>query len=358
MPTEALFARGIDPETGIGKPPTSPGRRGRPSAKSGPSSTADRRVIDVTNADIDGIPASFRRSGFAILEHEEMYQETLLYMLHRLPHGVDRAHGLSGTPRGWPQTGGRDPCRSGHARADRGKLAFTWDTECPGIAAGIVLRRAPRCHQRAVHGVVEGGYAMRGGGLTTTGWLQSDQRQHPSFWEFDGQNWFWRALFERVPLPPSWPVFVTLAEASAFSRWRGARLMTEAEFQRAAYGSPVGERVHPWGNQDPEPSRGAFDFTSFDPVPAGSHPAGTSAWGVEDLVGNGWEWTASAFDPFQISRSPSYPGISGLFFTDRHFVMKGASPVTARELLRPTFRNWFRPRYPYVYATFRCVKSN
>jgi formylglycine-generating enzyme required for sulfatase activity len=37
--------------------------------------------------------------------------------------------------------------------------------------------------------------------------------------------------------------------------------------------------------------------------------------------------------------------------------MKGASPVTARELLRPTFRNWFRARYPYVYATFRCVRD-
>jgi formylglycine-generating enzyme required for sulfatase activity len=37
--------------------------------------------------------------------------------------------------------------------------------------------------------------------------------------------------------------------------------------------------------------------------------------------------------------------------------MKGASPATARELIRPSFRNWFRPRYPHVYATFRCVRS-
>ena len=39
-----------------------------------------------------------------------------------------------------------------------------------------------------------------------------------------------------------------------------------------------------------------------------------------------------------------------------HYVMKGASPARARELVRPTFRNWFRARYPYVYATFRCVR--
>ena len=54
--------------------------------------------------------------------------------------------------------------------------------------------------------------------------------------------------------------------------------------------------------------------------------------------------------------APSYPEYSADFFDGEHYVMKGASPATARELLRPTFRNWFRPRYPYVYATFRCVK--
>jgi len=37
--------------------------------------------------------------------------------------------------------------------------------------------------------------------------------------------------------------------------------------------------------------------------------------------------------------------------------MKGASPATARELLRPSLRNWFRPHYPYVYATFRCARD-
>src|SRR4029450_11082192 len=99
------------------------------------------------------------------------------------------------------------------------------------------------------------------------------------------------------------------------------------------------------------------DFTSWDPHPAGSHPAGRSAWGVEDLVGNGWEWTSTVFDAVpRLAPTPSYPEYSAAFFDGEHFVMKGASPATARELLRPTFRNWFRPRYPYVYATFRCAQ--
>jgi formylglycine-generating enzyme required for sulfatase activity len=56
--------------------------------------------------------------------------------------------------------------------------------------------------------------------------------------------------------------------------------------------------------------------------------------------------------------SPSYPEYSADFFDDAHYVMKGGSPATARELLRPTFRNWFRPRYPYVYAACRTVREN
>src|SRR5215470_16183633 len=137
-----------------------------------------------------------------------------------------------------------------------------------------------------------------------------------------------------------------------------ARLPTEAEFQRAAFGSDAsGTRLHPWGDSTPTDAHGVFDFSSWDPQPAGSHPSGASAWGVEDLVGNGWEWTSSAFAPFPGFRaSASYPEYSADFFDGEHYVMKGASPATARELLRPTFRNWFRARYPYMYATFRCAR--
>ena len=148
------------------------------------------------------------------------------------------------------------------------------------------------------------------------------------------------------------------ADASAYAEWRGWLLPTEAQFQRAAYGTPDGASARiPGASATPSPEHGVFDFSSWDPEPAGSHPAGRSAWGVDDLVGNGWEWTSTVFAPFPGFRPmPSYPEYSADFFDGEHFVMKGASPATARELIRPTFRNWFRPRYPYVYATFRCVR--
>src|SRR5262249_49342232 len=128
-------------------------------------------------------------------------------------------------------------------------------------------------------------------------WRQEAQVTHPLFWERDrdanGRDaWLWRGQFELVPLPLAWPVYVRHAEASAYARWRGGRLPTEAEYHRAAFGTPNGvERAYPWGEAPPDGSRGHFDFAQWDPVPVGSHPHGASAWGVEDLVGNGWEWT-------------------------------------------------------------------
>jgi len=190
-------------------------------------------------------------------------------------------------------------------------------------------------------------------------WIDSERLEHPLFWERHDDRWFWRGMFALVPLPASWPVYVSQAEASAFAKWSGARLPTEGEFQRAAFGTPRGgERRHPWGDDEPARTHGVFDFSSWDPEPVGSHPAGASAWGVEDLVGNGWEWTSTRFAPFPgFQQMASYPEYSADFFDGDHFVIKGGSPATAQELLRPTFRNWFRPRYRYVYATFRCVKD-
>ena len=156
-----------------------------------------------------------------------------------------------------------------------------------------------------------------------------------------------------------WPVYVTWAEAAAFARWRGRRLLTEAEFHRAAYGTLDGqERRYPWGDTMPLRAPSNFDFLRWDPEPVGRRPDAVSAFGVHDLVGNGWEWTADTFAPFPgFTPMASYPEYSAEFFDGEHRVLKGASPVTDRHLVRPGFRNWFRPRYPFVYATFRTARS-
>ena len=190
-------------------------------------------------------------------------------------------------------------------------------------------------------------------------WREKEGVEHPAFWNLHDGGYSWRGMFEFIPLPPSWPAYVSYAEAEAYARWRGRRIPTEGEYHRAAFGTPAGdERAHPWGDAPPDPTRGNFGFQSFDPVPVGSFPAGQSAWGVHDLVGNGWEWTSTVFAPFPgFTPHPGYPEYSADFFDGEHVVLKGASPATAGEIVRRSWRNWFRPRYPYPYATFRCARD-
>jgi ergothioneine biosynthesis protein EgtB len=375
---EALFARGIDPQEGAVRhqlPVTGEQPGVADHASAWPSrdvvrqfaDEADRRLLDaLANGEVEqpGVPLLDRAEAvYGILEHEAMHQETLLYMWQRLPFEqkrkpasyTPRVLGSSPEPELMEVPGGR-----AMLGVDREAIRFGWDNEFPSRSVGVrtfSIERHDVTNERFLEFVEDGGYRTeRWWSPEDWQWALSEGIEHPLFWEMNGNNWFWRGMFGHVPLPLSWPVYVSHAEASAYARWKGRRLPTEAEFQRAAYGSEHGDRSHPWGDSEPTVLDGVFDFASWDPEPSGSHPKGTSAWGVEDLVGNGWEWTSTTFAPFPGFRPmPSYPEYSADFFDGEHFVMKGASPATARELLRPTFRNWFRARYPYVYATFRCV---
>jgi iron(II)-dependent oxidoreductase len=374
---ETLFARGIDPHETAGQAGGAGRAGGWPSRDvvHAFADQADRQVIDVLeNEELDrpGHALLDRAEAvFAILEHEAMHQETLLYMWHRLPFDTKHA-----PPSYRPRTAGPAPRQewidipSGCATlgVSRSAIPFGWDNEFSALATEVgafTMQRHDVTNAQYLEFVDAGGYANREWWTPQDWeWVTREDVAHPLFWERHDGRWQWRGMFERIDLPLAWPVYVSHAEASAYARWLGARLPTEAEFQRAAFGDPERvalhgkrERAHPWGDAEPTAERGVFDFSTWDPEPAGSHPKGTSAWGVDDLVGNGWEWTSTTFAPFPgFKAMASYPEYSADFFDGQHVVMKGASPATARELLRPTFRNWFRTRYPYVYATFRCVR--
>ena len=369
-PLERLFARGIDPDTArpadAGVRDVWPGRE----VVHAFAAEVDRQVIDcLEQADINrpADPLLDRAEAvFAILEHEAMHQETLLYMFHRLPFDAKHRpsdYGVVAEAAMPAQEWIAVPAGAATLGVDRNALPFNWDNERPALTVdvpGFAIERHNVANGAFLEFVQAGGYHNeRWWRAADWAWIRGANVAHPLFWEFVDGTWYWRGMFERWPLPLSWPVYVSQAEALAYAQWRGARLPTEAEFQRAAFGSPDGrERQHPWGDADPSARHGVFDYSSWDPEPAGSHPAGRSAWGVDDLVGNGWEWTSTPFAGFPgFKPIPSYPEYSADFFDGAHFVMKGASPATAKELLRPTFRNWFRPHYPYVYATFRCVRA-
>ena len=366
---EILFERGIDPEdeSAVGGAPFRwPSRE----AIRAYGERADRAVREaILEKDVVRDDNLVLRRGLAvytILEHEPMHQETLRYMWHRLPH--EKKLRPPGTPA--PVVNGAPPARrmvrvpDGTATlgTDLDRVPFAWDNELPPRAVFV-----PE-FEIDVFDVTNGDYLafVESGAYERQElwdeegweWRTGAGVGHPLFWERRDGAWFWRGMYESIALPMAWPVYVTRAEACAYARWKGMRLPTEPEYHRAAFGAPDGvERSYPWGEEPPDATRGNFDFRNPDPVPVGSFPAGQSAWGIHDLVGNGWEWTATVFGGFPgFQPMASYPVYSTDFFDGKHFVLKGGSPATAKELLRRSFRNWFRGNYPYLYATFRGVK--
>ncbi len=345
---EKIFERGIDP--------ASVGDAGRLARSDWPARNeieafgraCDQRVLtaiaqaQLVNPDVPRLVRG--QAIYTVLEHEPMHHETLVYLLHQVAQSKKRPVAQIHRDTGAPQNDFIE-IASGTATlgARRDVLQFGWDNEFDEhevVVKSFGIQRFP---------VTNGDYRefVKAGGPL------------PPFWvERDGEYKL-RGVFEELPLPLSWPAYARHADAHAYAQWRGARLATEAEYHRAAFGTPQGEeRAFPWGADAPSPLHGNFGFRRYDPEPVDSHPAGASAWGVSDLIGNGWEWTSTVFAPFPgFEPMASYPEYSADFFDGKHFVMKGASPVTATELIRRSFRNWFYNEYPYMYAKFRLVND-
>ena len=309
------------------------------------------------------------RDGYVLhvaLEHRLLHAETFAYMLHQLPleRKIPQANAMTPEAAHVPARMVKIPAGTATLGLPRGANgSFGWDNEFEAHTEEV-----PEFEIDA-YNVTNGQYLefLRAGGYqerslwATDNWEWKTQHaiSHPLFWVPRGDSWNYRTMFAEVPLPLNWPVFVSQAEASAYLRWAGKVLLTEAQFHRAAYGNPEGkERAFPWGDEPPDQRCGNFDFYSWDPAPVGSHPLGNSAFGVADLVGNGWEWTSTLFRPFPgFERFAFYPGYSANFFDGKHYVMKGGSARTAACMLRRSFRNWFQPHYPYIYAAFRGVAN-
>jgi formylglycine-generating enzyme required for sulfatase activity len=327
---ETLFARGIDPaDEATATSPTDlwPSR-------ADVQAYAREAEAMVGDALADGPP----EAAGTVVEHELMHQETLLYMFHNMAYDKKRRPPVRtpGVSR-QPLAAGRAAIPAGVATLGAGPSSFGWDNEFPRHQVDVEAFEIDR------YSVTNGDYLED---------VEAGRAHPPHFWMRHQGRWHWRGMFDLIPLPLDWPVWVRHEDAVAYAGRRGARLPAEAEYHRAA-----GEHEHPWGDEPPDATRGNFDFAHWDPVPAGSYPAGASASGVHDLVGNGWEWTASEFAPFDGFKPMwTYPQYSTDFFDGKHFVLKGASPATARDLIRRSFRNWFRGNYPYVFAKFRTVR--
>jgi gamma-glutamyl hercynylcysteine S-oxide synthase len=369
---DRLFAFGIDPvDFGLpsDQPSDWPSRPHIENYRNRVRTILDAALMDRRFCDWGGDQAPQVLLNAAI-EHRLMHAETLAYMLHQLPFEQKRSEpqvmapdaGSSGSLRtGMLEIpGGR--ATLGMPRDDR----FGWDNEYQTTTVDVpafAIDRYKVTNGQYLKFLDSGGYQDRSWWTPDAwDWKTHDGIAHPLFWSRNGGPgkpgaWSYRSMFREIPLPLDGPVYVSHAEASAYTAWAGTRLPTEAEWHRAAYATLQGsERDFPWGAEPPEPRHGYFDFGRWDPSPVNAFPAGGSAFGVEGLLANGWEWTSSRFEPFAGFRPfPFYQGYSANFFDGLHYVMKGGSPRTERSMLRRSFRNWFQPHYQYVYAGFRRV---
>jgi gamma-glutamyl hercynylcysteine S-oxide synthase len=353
---DKLFAFGIDPE---------PGRAPADQPSDWPSERQVRAYCSRVRSELDqALAASGEDHHDQLLnvavEHRMMHAETLAYLFHNLPYQSKRAEPAASRVVSNITNDNLVENRSVENRsvenrsvenrsvenrmmdvpagvATLGRASgdgFGWDNEFERHSVDVPAFRISRFK------ISNGEYL---GYLRAIG----SEAQPPHFWINRDGRWFLRAMFGEIPLPLDWPVYATHQEASAYVQWRAAMeyrnlaLPTEAQYHRAAEGaSPVNA-----------------NFEGWDPVPVNAGP-GESRYGVAQTLGNGWEWTSTVFAPFPgFAPFPFYAGYSADFFDGKHFVMKGGSPRTAAALLRPSFRNWFRADYPYVYAGFRMVEN-
>jgi len=318
---DRLFAFGIDPP---------PGQLPSDQPRDWPSVPEVAEYNRRTRAEFDAAFGQLpEQLCHVAIEHRLMHAETLAYILHNMEYEKKAA------PEGAVPAGPHDAVHPRMVDFAAGRVqlglpanqGFGWDNEfeahCVDVPAFSIGK----------YKVTNGEYLefVRQGAAP------------PFFWRLRGGEWCYRGMFQDSPLPLDAPVYVMHDEAEAYARWRGLQLPCEAEFQRAASAGGVSSNV---------------DFRYWDPIAVNADERAQDGAAPQQMVGNGWEWTSTVFAPFSgFAPMPFYTNYSEPFFDDAHYVLKGGSPRTAACMLRPSFRNWFRPAYPYIYATFRLVAS-
>lgn len=209
---------------------------------------------------------------------------------------------------------------------------------------------------------------VTGGGYDDERWWSANGWAHrqkanlvaPRFWEETPEGWFRTRFAHREALPLDEPVMhVCFYEAEAYAAWAGKRLPTEEEWEMAARFDPATGRTRrfPWGDESPGTEHANLGQRHLRPAPVGAYPAGASPLGVEQLVGDVWEWTSSDFTPYDGSRAWPYDEYSLVFFGPDYKVLRGGSFGTDEIVARSTFRNWDYPIRRQIFAGFRCARD-
>jgi ergothioneine biosynthesis protein EgtB len=318
--------------------------------------TVDAAVLDLLAEGSAGEVASVVELG---LHHEQQHQELILTdVKHLLSHNpllpayraqADRTE--SGQRRGsanetmsWYRFE-EAPCEIGHGDSDAG---FAFDNECPRhriLLGAFELASRPVSNADWCAFIEDGGY-RRSELWLSDGWMRVCEEgwEAPLYWSRDGDGDGWRHFTLRglEPLQASAPVcHVSQYEADAFATWADARLPTEFEWEVAARRAPL-----------------AGIFAESGLWQPGCGDAGTGLEGPDDLFGNVWEWTASAYLPYPRYRPPS--GALGEYngkFMSGQLVLRGGSVATPRSHIRATYRNFFPPAARWQFSGLRLARD-
>jgi iron(II)-dependent oxidoreductase len=197
-------------------------------------------------------------------------------------------------------------------------------------------------------------------------WREATNAGHPVYWvPADDGQWLCRRYDRLDPLARPLPVMhVNWYEAEAYCRWANRRLPTEAEWEAAASAEPgpdgqtIGPRKRrfPWGDTRPGPGLAHLDGASPGCIPVTALPAGDSAFGCRQMIGNVWEWTASDFEPYPGFVPDPYKEYSQPWCGGTHKVLRGGAFATCSRLVHNTYRNFYTPDRRDVLAGFRTCR--
>jgi iron(II)-dependent oxidoreductase len=326
--------------------------------------TVRNKVLDSLDSLTDD-PGSEAAFNFGlVISHENQHDETMLQALNLRvgPPLLDRGCAL---PSGRPDVAGTSVLVPGGEfvlGVDAVSEPHSLDNERPAHTVDVPafrIGRVPVTNGEWRQFIDDGGYQQQRW-WSDSGWTHRQEAglTAPQFWDVKGQT---RTRFGHVEeIPADEPVqHVTYFEAEAYAAWAGARLPTEVEWEKAAAWDPAAgrRRRFPWGETEPTEHLANLGGDGLRPAPVGAYPASASAYGVEQMLGDVWEWTTSPLRPWPGFTPMIYDRYSQPFFdgpgAGDYRVLRGGSWAVAPSILRPSFRNWDHPIRRQIFSGVR-----
>lgn len=313
---------------------------------------------------LDALPPD--GDGFAfglVISHENQHDETMLAALNLRTGAplLPEAAASQAWPACRPEVAGTSvlvpggPFVQGVDAADE---PYSLDNERPAHIVDVPafrIGRVPVTNGEWQHFIADGGYRQPRW-WSDRGWQhrQAAGLTAPQFWSPDGQA---RTRFGHLEdIPADEPVqHVTYFEAQAYAAWAGGRLPTETEWEKACVWDPAtgSRRRYPWGADEPSNTHANLGGGALRPAPVGAYPAGASAYGAEQMLGDVWEWTSSPLRPWPGFLPMIYQRYSQPFFNGDYRVLRGGSWAVEPAILRPSFRNWDHPYRRQIFSGVR-----